>query len=163
MAELPRPHVGQQQAARGSSPRAAAGLTAPATQIDQLLAETECVRQPQQADADGHENTAAPFVWHDLAGEPADAARANIELVDDVELDLRIELGRTRMVLEDVLRLRRGAVVPLDKLVGEPVDIVAGGQLIARGEVVVLNGNFAAHIVELVTRDPSSGGGKSGT
>ena len=80
-----------------------------------------------------------------------------MDLIGDVELELKIELGRTRMVLEDVLKLRRGTVVPLDKLVGEPVDIVAGGQLIARGEVVVLNGNFATRIIELIapTESPS--------
>jgi flagellar motor switch protein FliN/FliY len=55
------------------------------------------------------------------------------------------------MHLEDVLRLKQGAVVTLDKLAGDPVDIYANGRLIARGEVLVLNDNFCVRVAELVT------------
>jgi len=75
---------------------------------------------------------------------------ATLDLVRDVELDLKIELGRTHMYLEDVLKLRKGAVVPLDKLAGDPVDIYVNGRLIARGEVLVLNDNFCVRVVELI-------------
>ncbi len=61
---------------------------------------------------------------------------ATLDLIRDVELDLKIELGRTHMYLEDVLKLRKGSVVPLDKLAGDPVDIYVNGRLIARGEVL---------------------------
>jgi len=70
-----------------------------------------------------------------------------------VELDLRIELGRTQMYLEDVLQLRRGAVVALDKLAGDPVDVFVNGRLVARGEVLVLNDNFCVRIAELISGD----------
>ena len=73
-----------------------------------------------------------------------------MDLVCDVELDLKIELGRTHMYLEDVLRLRKGSVVPLDKLAGDPVDVYVNGRLIARGEVLVLNDNFCVRVGELV-------------
>ena len=76
---------------------------------------------------------------------------ATLDLLNDVELDLKIELGRTNMYLEDVLKLRKGAVVPLDKLAGDPVDIYVNGRLIARGEVLVLNDNFCVRVAELVT------------
>ena len=66
------------------------------------------------------------------------------------QLDLKIELGRTQMHLEDVLRLRKGSVVPLDKLAGDPVDVYVNGRLIARGEVLVLNDNFCVRINEIV-------------
>jgi len=75
---------------------------------------------------------------------------ATLDLIRDVELDLKIELGRTHMYLEDVLRLRRGAVVPLDKMAGDPVDIYVNGRLIARGEVLVLNDNFCVRVAELI-------------
>ena len=68
----------------------------------------------------------------------------------DVELDLTIELGRTHMHLEDVLKLKQGAVVPLDKLAGDPADIYVNGRLIARGEVLVLNDNFCVRVAELI-------------
>ena len=67
-----------------------------------------------------------------------------------MELDLKIELGRTHMYLEDVLKLRKGSVVPLDKMAGDPVDIYVNGRLIARGEVLVLNDNFCVRVAELI-------------
>ena len=70
-----------------------------------------------------------------------------------MQLDLKIELGRTHMYLEDVLRLKEGVVVTLDKLAGDPVDIYANGRLIARGEVLVLNDNFCVRVAELIAGD----------
>jgi flagellar motor switch protein FliN/FliY len=92
----------------------------------------------------------APFQFKDLAGAPASGEKATLELLQDVDLDLRIELGRTRMHLEDVLKLKRGSVVPLDKLAGEPVDVFVNGRMVARGEVLVLNDNFCVRVTELV-------------
>jgi flagellar motor switch protein FliN/FliY len=73
-----------------------------------------------------------------------------LDLIRDVELDLKIELGRTHMYLEDVLKLRKGSVVPLDKMAGDPVDIYVNGRLVARGEVLVLNDNFCVRVAELI-------------
>ena len=80
--------------------------------------------------------------------EPGEAQP--LEMLGDVELDLRIELGRTMMRLEEVLQLRGGAVVVLDKLAGDPVDIYVNGRLVARGEVLVMNDNFCVRVTELV-------------
>ncbi|MEM6799120.1 MAG: flagellar motor switch protein FliN, partial [Planctomycetota bacterium] len=91
-----------------------------------------------------------PFDLEDFSGTPPNREAATLELVRDVQLDLKIELGRTRMHLEDVLRLRQGAVVPLDKLAGDPVDVYVNGRLVARGEVLVLNDNFCVRVTELV-------------
>jgi flagellar motor switch protein FliN/FliY len=93
------------------------------------------------------------FKFEDFSGTPASTNEATIDLVRDVEMDLTIELGRTHMYLEDLLRLRKGAVVPLDKLAGDPVDIYVNGRLIARGEVLVLNDNFCVRVAELVAGD----------
>jgi flagellar motor switch protein FliN len=92
----------------------------------------------------------AAFRLPEFGGAPASSEVATLELVRDVELDLKIELGRTHMYLEDVLKLRRGSVVPLDKLAGDPVDIYVNGRLIARGEVLVLNENFCVRVAELI-------------
>ncbi len=70
--------------------------------------------------------------------------------LQDVELDLRIELGRTELLIEEVLQLREGSVVPLNKLAGDPVDILVNGRLVARGEVLVLNDNFCVRVAEIV-------------
>jgi flagellar motor switch protein FliN/FliY len=94
-----------------------------------------------------------PFEFRDFGGSPASGEKATLELLRDVDLQVRIELGRTQMYLEDVLKLKRGAVVPLDKLAGDPVDVYVNGRLIARGEVLVLNDNFCVRVAELLTSD----------
>jgi len=96
---------------------------------------------------------AQPFKLSELQGSPASAEQATIDLLRDVELDLRIELGRTNLPLEEVLKLKRGAVVPLDKLAGDPVDIFVNRRLVARGEVLVLNDNFCVRVAELLGGD----------
>jgi flagellar motor switch protein FliN/FliY len=95
----------------------------------------------------------SPFQLRDFNSAPASGEKATIELLKDVDLDVRIELGRTQMYLEDVLKLRRGAVVPLEKLAGDPVDIFVNGRLIARGEVLVMNDNFCIRVAELLAGD----------
>lgn len=95
-----------------------------------------------------------PYDLNELSDTPDDEAdeddRQSLDLLNDVELDLRIELGRTEMRLEEVLQLRSGSVVALDKLAGDPVDIFVNGRLIARGEVLVMNDNFCIRVTELV-------------
>ena len=71
-------------------------------------------------------------------------------LVMDIELPLAIELGRTTMLIRDIIKLVPGSVVELDKLSGEPVDILVNGRLFAHGEVVVVDENFAVRVTELV-------------
>ncbi|MBU6172815.1 MAG: flagellar motor switch protein FliN [Planctomycetes bacterium] len=76
-----------------------------------------------------------------------------MDLLRDVTLELKIELGRTKMSLEEILQLRKGSVVTLDKLAGDPVDIYVNGRLVARGEVLVLNDNFCVRVAELIGSD----------
>jgi len=98
----------------------------------------------------------SPFQFKDLAGSPPSEEKATLDLLRDVELDVKIELGRTHMYSEEVLKLRRGSVVALDKLAGDPVDIYVNGRLIARGEVLVLNDNFCVRVAELITGDDNN-------
>jgi flagellar motor switch protein FliN/FliY len=115
-------------------------------QAQQAIASVE---QPVEANLAG----LAPFELKDLAGAPATGEKATLELLKDVDLDLKIELGRTHMYLEDVLKLKRGSVVTLDKLAGDPVDVFVNGRIVARGEVLVLNDNFCIRVTELLTGD----------
>ena len=86
----------------------------------------------------------------DFNAAPASAAVGNIKLLRDVELDVKIELGRAVMTVDDILRLSNGSVVELDKLAGDPVDILVNEQLVARGEVLVVNDNFSVRINEIM-------------
>lgn len=74
-----------------------------------------------------------------------------IELLQDVSLRVKIELGRSRMLVEDVLRLGEGSVVELDKLAGDPVDVYVNERLVARGEVLVLNDSFCVRVNEIIS------------
>jgi flagellar motor switch protein FliN/FliY len=75
----------------------------------------------------------------------------NIELLMDVDLPIAIELGRTKMSISDILALGPGSVVELNKLAGEPVDLLVNQRVVARGEVVVVDENFGLRITQLMT------------
>ena len=141
-----------QQSGGATAPAAAKPPSASATasNMEGLL------NQAQQAIASVDAPPAAlppgmkPFEFRPLSGRPASTDAATLDLLRDVQLDLKIELGRTHMQLDEVLQLKSGAVVTLDKLAGDPVDIFVNGRLIARGEVLVMNDNFCVRVAELV-------------
>lgn len=91
-----------------------------------------------------------PFSLPNFSQVIQDAQVSSIDLLRDVELNVKIELGRSRMLVEDVLRLAEGSVVELDKLAGDPVDVFVNDRLVARGEVLVLNDNFCVRVNEIV-------------
>lgn len=94
---------------------------------------------------------AQPFQLPDFAALVPDASgQVGIDLLADVNLHVKIELGRTRMLLEDVLRLGEGAVVELDRLAGDPVDIFVNDRLLARGEILVVNDAFCVRVSEVL-------------
>jgi len=94
-----------------------------------------------------------PYRLEELVGSGGPPEKVSMDLLRDVTLDLKIELGRTRMHLDEILQLRKGSVVTLDKLAGDPVDVYVNGRLVARGEVLVLNDNFCVRVAELVGSD----------
>lgn len=127
--------------------------------IELLLRQAEQALQSIDQPASGNVPPGVkPFRFEELGGASPSQEVATLELLRDVELDLKIELGRTHMYLEDVLKLRKGSVVPLDKLAGDPVDIYVNGRLIARGEVLVLNDNFCVRVAELVAGEGAAAG-----
>ena len=81
----------------------------------------------------------------------APASLNNIDQLLDVELDVRIELGRTRMRLDELLKVSDGSVIELNRLADDPVDVFVNDRLVARGEVVVLNENFAVRVTEVIS------------
>lgn len=105
--------------------------------------------KPKRAGAKPGE--AKPFEPPSLENAPAGEGSEGIDLLSDVDLDVKIELGRTRMFVEDVLRLREGAVVELDKLAGDPVDVYVNDRPVARGEVLILNDNFCVRVNEILS------------
>ena len=98
---------------------------------------------------------AEPFELTDLASPPpVDVDAKRVTMLNDVNLRVKLQLGATRMLVEDVLKLGEGSVVELNKLAGDPIDVLVNDRLIARGEVLVLNDNFCVRISEVLSRDP---------
>ncbi len=144
-----------------SPPKASPPAAKPAPpSTDRLLQEVEDHLAAAMSSGSGSSRSGVPdlgsasrFEFEEF-GRPLDRElmpEFPIVALQDVELDLRIELGRTELLIEEVLQLREGTVVPLDKLAGDPVDILVNGRLIARGEVLVLNDNFCVRVAEIVT------------
>jgi flagellar motor switch protein FliN/FliY len=74
-----------------------------------------------------------------------------LDMLLDVPLEVSVELGRTRMTIQDLLALAPGSVVELDKVAGEPLDILINDRLVARGEAVVVNDKFGVRITDIVS------------
>lgn len=103
------------------------------------------------SDEAGGGNGSAPLTLPDFGGKGPTAAEAvTLGLLDDVTLRVKVELGRTQIYIEDVLRLNANSVVELDKAAGDPVDVYVNERHVARGEVLVLNENFCVRISEII-------------
>lgn len=83
--------------------------------------------------------------------EPVSGAPRSIDLLLDVKLQLTAELGRKKLTIKEALALGPGSVVELDKIAGEPVDVLVNGKLIARGEVVVIDENFGIRVTDVLS------------
>ncbi len=134
---------------------------------EETVAQTRRAIESEQDKPDGEGHAAALSAGPVPAPRPAFAGQSasfpelshggssgslsNLDLLDDVELDVKIELGRAEMYVEDVLRLGVGSVVELDKLAGDPVDVYVNDRLVARGEVLVLNDNFCVRVNEILS------------
>ena len=92
---------------------------------------------------------ASPF------GPPSSAtvegASRPLDFILDIPLEISVELGRARMVINDLLQLGQGSVIELSKLAGEPLEIFVNGKLVARGEVVVVNEKFGVRVTDIVS------------
>ncbi len=160
----PKPDSGATEAlqsVKDAVSSAASGATPP---LDAAQAASAALDAASQAA--GHAAATAdatPFPMPDFRGAPGtgaigDGAAEGLELLSDVSLNVKIELGRTKMLVEDVLRLSQGSVVELDKLAGDPVDVYVNDRLVARGEVLVLNDNFCVRVNEIISTAASKAG-----
>ncbi len=107
----------------------------------------------EAAAAAGGGDGTTPFSLPDFPANSMPLPGSSMDFLSDVNLNVKIELGRTRMLVEDVLKLSEGAVVELDKLAGDPVDVYVNDRHVARGEVLVLNDNFCVRISEVISRN----------
>lgn len=85
------------------------------------------------------------------AVETAGSIEPNLDVILNIPVTLSMQIGRTRMTIEELMRLNRGSVVKLDRLAGEPMDVLVNGTLIAHGEVVVVNEKFGIRLLDVIS------------
>ncbi|WP_313349915.1 flagellar motor switch phosphatase FliY [Exiguobacterium sp.] len=131
----PAPQVTEQAQSSPSPP------SAPATAQQTTVASPELKATPVGV---------SPVQFSQLGEMEVEGTPGNIGMLYDVPLNVTVELGRTRRSVRDILELTQGSVIELDKLAGEPVDVLVNNTLIATGEVVVIEENFGVRITEIV-------------
>jgi flagellar motor switch protein FliN/FliY len=99
----------------------------------------------------GQSANVQPVQFPNLVPHAAPPEAGNISLIMDVFMEMTVELGRTRKLIREILGMGEGTIIELDKLAGEPVDILVNHKLIAKGEVVVIDENFGVRVTEIVS------------
>jgi len=114
---------------------------------------------PEAAPASGISR--AQFVQLESLAQTVDVPPANLEKMHDLQVSVQVVLGRSKLTVQEVLKLHQGSLVELDRLAGEPVDVCANGRIVARAEVVVIDDSFGVKIVEIegMRHKLSKGGG----
>lgn len=84
-------------------------------------------------------------------GEQKKGTKRDLDFLLDIPLEISVELGRTSMIINDLLQLGQGSVFELDKLAGEPLEILVNHKLVARGEAVVVNDKFGVRITDIIS------------
>ena len=108
---------------------------------DEGAGETAVEEKEEVIDEEGSVETAG-----EESGEPA-----SLDLILDIPLAVTVELGRSKMLINDLLQLGQGSVIELTKLVGDPLEVLVNDKLVARGEVVVVNEKFGVRLTDIVT------------
>ena len=139
---------------------AAAGPDAAATEdLAAKWAESLAVDEKEQMQADHGKASlraqASEAVFKDMtdvARQPRhDQPKRELDFILDIPLDVSAELGRTRLLINELLQLGQGSVVELNKLAGEPLEVLVNGKLVARGEAVVINEKFGVRLTDIIS------------
>ena len=122
--------------------------------LDALIAATEQARAEDPSDAPGMAGLVDLPSFAPAAPPPPlsfDTGSGGLNRVRDIPLEVTVELGRTRLLIRDIMDLSAGSIIELDKIAGEAVDLLANGMLVARGEVIVIDDNFGVRVTEIIT------------
>lgn len=122
----------------------AAGGAAPELDPDAIMAQA-------QGDAGAEADPYLPSAFDGSGAGALGDAEENLKMILDIPVTLSIEVGRTRIPIRNLLQLSQGSVVELDRLAGEPMDVLVNGTLIARGEVVVVNDKYGVRLTDIIS------------
>ena len=128
---------------------------------DELMAMwEEALKEAQVKEAQTKEPSASskketpssqPAKLEDLSPAQRTGTYPELEFILDIPLEISAEIGRTKMLIRDLLKLNQGSIIELEKFAGEPVEIYVNGKLMAKGEVVVVNDKFGVRITEIIS------------
>lgn len=111
------------------------------------------MNEPKKTEKRTKKLTVSPVKFAPLLSELPESAvtgvLGNLELVKDVKMNVTVELGKTNLPLKEVLQLGENSIIKLERLAGEPVDLLVNGRLIAKGEVVVIGNNFGIKVTQI--------------
>ncbi len=106
----------------------------------------------EQADAEASAAASAESAnFDELTDSSLPDSDVNLDVVLDISVNLSMEIGRTKISIRNLLQLNQGSVVELERLAGEPMDVLVNGTLIARGEVVVVNEKFGIRLTDIIS------------
>lgn len=143
--------VFEEQSAKGLATASIGKKGGLETTTAQEMGAFEQTVQPQPAAQSQQTVGAQPVQFAQLSPAQQQPVQGNIGLLMDVSMQLTVELGRTKMLIKDILAMGEGTIVELDKLAGEPVDLLVNGKLIAKGEVVVIDENFGVRVTDIIS------------
>lgn len=115
------------------------------------MADNEIASSGTKTPAGMPASAAAPASFPSLDGGNAAPAPKNIDFILDIPMQVTVQVGSTRMVIRDLLQLGQGSVIELEKLAGEPMEVLVNNKLVARGEVVVVNEKFGIRLTDVIS------------
>jgi flagellar motor switch protein FliN len=122
------------------------------TSWEETLSEAKETAQKKELASQGDSNHKKSTKVPDAINtESNESLSSHLHFILDIPLRVSVELGRSRMFIQDLLKINTGSVVELNKQVGEPFDVLVNDKLVARGEVVVVNGRFGVRIVDIIS------------
>jgi len=112
----------------------------------------EALKEAKQEKSQPEESSSSqPAKLEELSPAKKGGVYPELEFILDIPLEISVEIGRTKMLIRDLLKLNQGSIIELDKFAGEPVEIYVNGKLMAKGEVVVVNEKFGVRITEIIS------------
>ena len=115
---------------------------------DQILSEVKSENSDQKEKKEGEDDEGKGD-----SNDPFSKGDIDINFLFDVQLSIIVEVGRTQMLISDLLELEEQSIIELDSMVGQPLDVRANNLLVARGEVIVVNEKFAVRITDIISPD----------
>lgn len=120
-------------------------------EIGDLMSQDDDALGGEESTAEAGAATVAEGEYEGMPGAEDDDDDINVDLIMDLPLQVVVELGRTKMLINDLLQIGQGSVIELNKQVGEALDVLVNGKLVARGEVVVVKDKFGVRITEVLS------------